>query len=99
MSMNMNMKPQLKTWRAKQAVAILAVDNIKLSNFGYSVLQRNENGLISYEQAKEEVLNRAKAKVLALKSVKNIVEWTLKIIITLQAIALTTTLTAMQTVF
>ena len=73
-SMSMNMKPQLKTWRAKQAVAILAVDNIKLSNFGYSVLQRNEDGLISYEQAKEEVLNRAKAKVLALKSVKNTVE-------------------------
>ena len=34
----MSKKPELKSWNARQAVAILAVDNIKLSNFGYDVL-------------------------------------------------------------
>lgn len=63
----MSKKPELKSWSARQAVAILAVDNIKLSNFGYDVLKRNEDGLITYQQAKEEVLNRARAKVLAMK--------------------------------
>jgi len=66
----MSKKPELKTWSARQAVAILAVDNIKLSHFGYDVLKRNEDGLITYQQAKEEVLKRAKAKVLAMKSAK-----------------------------
>jgi len=66
----MSKKPELKSWNARQAVAILAVDNIKLSNFGYDVLKRNEDGLITYQQAKEEVLNRARAKVLAMKPAK-----------------------------
>lgn len=54
---------ELKTWSAQQAVAILAVDNVRLSDFGYDVLKRNESGIISYEQAKEEILSRARAKV------------------------------------
>ncbi len=66
----MGKKPELKSWNARQAVAMLAVDNIKLSNFGYDVLKRNEDGLITYQQAKEEVLNRARAKVLAMKPAK-----------------------------
>lgn len=55
----------LKSWSARQAVAILAVDNIKVSEFGHELLQRREEGLISYEQAKQEILSRAKSKVLA----------------------------------
>ena len=63
----MSKRPEFKSWSARQAVAILAVDNIKLSNFGYDILKRNEDGLITYQQAKEEVLNRARAKVLAME--------------------------------
>lgn len=59
-------KPKvLKSWSARQAVAILAVDNIKVSDFGYDMLQRREEGSISYEQAKQEVLARARNKVMA----------------------------------
>jgi hypothetical protein len=61
----MSKKPELKSWSSKQAVATLAVDNITLSDFGYDVLKRNEDGLITYEQAKEEILSRARAKVSA----------------------------------
>lgn len=56
---------KLKSRSSKEAVAILAVDNVKLSSFGYDVLKRNEDGIISYEQAKEEILSRARAKVAA----------------------------------
>lgn len=65
-------KPQktLKTWSARQAVALLAVDNIKVSEFGYDVLRRNEAGLISYDQAKQEILARVKAKVMAAEVMK-----------------------------
>lgn len=59
-------KPKtLKSWSARQALAILAVDNIKVSELGRELLQRREEGLISYEQAKQEILSRAKNKVLA----------------------------------
>ena len=36
----MNKPKVLKSWSARQAVALLAVDNIKVSDFGYSMLQR-----------------------------------------------------------
>ncbi len=55
----------LKSWSARQAVAILAVDNIKVSQFGHELLRRREEGLISYEQARQEILSRAKNRVLA----------------------------------
>lgn len=55
-------KPELKTWSARHAVAILAVDNIQLSEFGLDVLKRNEEGLISYDEAKEEILLRARLR-------------------------------------
>lgn len=61
----MNKPKVLKSWSARQAVALLAVDNIKVSDFGYSMLQRREEGTISYEQAKQEILSRARNKVLA----------------------------------
>lgn len=51
----------LKTWAARQAVAILAVDNIKVSDFGYDMLRRREEGLITYEQAREEIRSRARS--------------------------------------
>jgi len=51
----------LKTWAARQAVAILAVDNIKVSDFGYDLLRRREEGLITYEQAREEIRSRARS--------------------------------------
>lgn len=51
-------------------MALLAVDNIKVSEFGYDVLRRNEAGLISYDQAKQEILARVKAKVMAAEVMK-----------------------------
>ncbi|GGH63779.1 hypothetical protein GCM10010975_29930 [Comamonas phosphati] len=51
----------LKSWAARQAVAILAVDNIKVSDFGYDLLRRREEGLITYEQAREEIRSRARS--------------------------------------
>lgn len=57
-------KVEFKSWSAKQAVAILAVDDVQLSTFGQDVLKRNEEGLISYEEAKEEILQRARLKVI-----------------------------------
>ena len=64
----MTKRAPLKSGPAKQAVAILAVDNIKLSDFGYEVLRRSEDGLITYQQAKDEILTRAKVKMRELKS-------------------------------
>ncbi len=58
-------KKALRTWSSKQAVAILAVDNIKLSDFGVDLLKRKEEGLVSYEQAREEI--RARARAMAAK--------------------------------
>jgi len=63
----MRKKPELKSWSSKQAVAILAVDNIHLSDHGYDVLKRIEDGLITYEQAKEEILRRARSNALNVK--------------------------------
>lgn len=45
----------LKSWSAHQAIAILAVDNIKVSDFGYDLLRRREEGLITYEEARAEI--------------------------------------------
>ena len=56
-------KKALRTWSSKQAVAILAVDNIKLSEFGVDLLKRKEEG--SYDQAREEI--RARARAMAAK--------------------------------
>ncbi|WP_343583475.1 hypothetical protein [Herbaspirillum sp.] len=51
----------LKSWAARQAVAILAVDNIKVSDFGYDLLRRREEGLITYEQGMAELVVRGHA--------------------------------------
>lgn len=63
-------KPELKTCSARHAVAILAVDNIQVSEFGLDVLKRNEEGLISYDEAKEEILLRARLRAAADLKVK-----------------------------
>lgn len=55
----------LKSWASRQAVAILAVDNIKVSDFGHDLLRRKEEGLITHEQAREEL--RARGHTLAAK--------------------------------
>lgn len=55
----------LKSWASRQAVAILAVDNIKVSDYGYDLLRRKEKGLITHEQAREEL--RARGLDLAVK--------------------------------
>lgn len=58
-------KKTLRSWSSKQAVAILAVDNIKVSDFGVDLLKRREDGLVTYDQAREEI--RARARALAAK--------------------------------
>lgn len=63
-------KKALRTWSSKQAVAILAVDNIKISDFGVDLLKRKEDGLISYDEAREEIKARARALVAAKKKHK-----------------------------
>ncbi|GAA0815376.1 hypothetical protein SAMD00023378_1626 [Ralstonia sp. NT80] len=60
MAMSEEHKP-LKSWAARQAVAILAVDNIKVSDFGYDLLRRREEGLITYEQGRAELVARGHA--------------------------------------
>lgn len=56
-----------KTSSSRQAVAILGVEDIKLSDFGYEVLKRVEDGSISYKQAKEEILSRARTTAVIAK--------------------------------
>lgn len=64
---DMSKKPVFRSWSARQAVAILAVDNISPSEHGLDVLQRIEDGLITHEQAREEILRRARAIASATK--------------------------------
>lgn len=61
----MSNKPELKSWSAKQALAILAVDNIRVSDHARELLKRIEDGHITHEQAKVEILRRAGEKVSA----------------------------------
>lgn len=63
----MSKKSDLKSWSAKQAVAILAVDNIHTSDHGHELLKCIEDGHITHEQAKEEILRRARKMVSAAK--------------------------------
>jgi len=64
----MSKRPVLNSWSSKQAVAILAVDNIKVSDYGLDVLKRIEDGLITHAQAREEIVRRARAKISAAKA-------------------------------
>lgn len=51
--------PERGRWAAKQAKAILAVDNIKPTQEWEELAQRVENGEISYEEAIQALVNRA----------------------------------------
>lgn len=57
----MGKKPELTSWSAKQAVAIVAFDSITLSDHDYDLRKRVEDGLMTSKQTKEEILNRARA--------------------------------------
>jgi len=59
----MSKKPELRSWSSKQAVAILAVDNIRVSDYCVELLKRIEDGHITHEEAKEEILRRAREMV------------------------------------
>lgn len=59
----MSDKPILKSRSSKQAVAILAVDNIKLTNFCLNLLKQTEEGSITHAQAKQAIFK--KYRVLA----------------------------------
>lgn len=63
----MRKKPELNSWGSKQALAILAVDSIQPSEHALDALKRIEEGLITHEQANDEILRRAKAMVSASK--------------------------------
>ena len=63
----MEKEGNLQTWSSKKAIAILAVDNIKVSDFGYQVLKEYEDGLINSEQAREKIIQRAKDKLANIK--------------------------------
>lgn len=52
-----------RSWSTTQALAIMAVDNIEVSTFAKDVLKRLDEGLLSYEEAKEQILRRAKLRV------------------------------------
>ena len=56
----MNKDTDLRSWSTRQAVAILSVDNIKTSSAGLDVLKRYDEGKISYDQAKDEILRKVK---------------------------------------
>ena len=59
----MRNKIELKTWASKQALSILSVDNIKVDDIGLDLLKRREDGLISYEDAHNEIKKQALAFV------------------------------------
>ncbi len=44
----------------KQALAILSVDNIKVSNFGLDLLKQIEEGKISHQEAVSLIVEKAK---------------------------------------
>jgi hypothetical protein len=60
--LSMKTKPVLKSWSSLQALAILSVDNIVVSDFAKDVLKRREDGLLTFEEARQEILVRATMK-------------------------------------
>jgi hypothetical protein len=60
----MSQNKKLGFWSSRQAVAILAVSDIKPSRFAYDLLARLDAGSLTYEGAKVEILKRANAKSL-----------------------------------
>lgn len=60
---NMRKNAVFKSWSARQAEAILAVVNIKISGSGRDVLRHYDEGHISYDEAKDEILRMARLKL------------------------------------
>ena len=44
----------------KRAIGILSAGDIKLSDFGKDILKRLDEGKLRYEQAKAEIIKRAR---------------------------------------
>lgn len=53
--MSGNTVVNLRSNSARFAVAVLAVDNIKVPQFGIELLKQREDGVISYDEAREAV--------------------------------------------
>lgn len=60
----MSKNAKLRSRSSRQAIAILALSGVKLSQFGLDVLTRIEAGLLTYEEGKAEILKRARAKLM-----------------------------------
>ena len=60
------------SWSAEQAIAILAVGDIEVSKTGLDILRKVDCALITHEQAKQEILKKAKTRVSANNKVKKI---------------------------
>lgn len=56
-------KAKIESWSASQAKAILAVNNIKISSSGQDIMRRYDEGHISYDEGKEEILHKARLKL------------------------------------
>lgn len=60
----MSKNAKLRSRSSRQAIAILALSDVKLSQFGFDVLTRIEAGLLTYAEGKAEILERARAKLM-----------------------------------
>jgi len=49
-----------KTWSGKQSVSILSVSDLYPTEYGSIILERLESGLMSYEEAKQAIITRAR---------------------------------------
>jgi len=58
----LNKNSDVMSWSACHALAILSVDDIKISSAGLDVFRRYDQGKISYDEAKDEILGKAKRK-------------------------------------
>ena len=61
----MKKEQELNSWSSKQAVAILAVSGIQMSEHGLDLLKRVEDGAMTSDEARAEIINRASERVRA----------------------------------
>lgn len=60
-----------KSWATEQAIAMLAVDNIKVPPLALELLAKIDAGEISYDEAKKIIIQNAKDKSNKLNSPKD----------------------------